>query len=108
MTKYVRGGGDLYARDRYGNPPLHVVSVCVLSLHDVYHHARATLSLRVSVKDRLGSDVKTKAGIMFLGGVVYRIYVRVVMIRNVGVGLCRVAHHTPSAAARERDQSVCT
>eukprot|EP00904_Undaria_pinnatifida_P011106 jgi/Undpi1/7125/HiC_scaffold_22.g09599.m1 len=24
VTKYVRSGGDLYARDRYGNPPLHV------------------------------------------------------------------------------------
>lgn len=25
ITTYIRAGGDLYAQDREGNPPLHVV-----------------------------------------------------------------------------------
>lgn len=43
ITTYIRAGGDLYAQDREGNPPLHVVRVLRRALHMPYMYAPARL-----------------------------------------------------------------
>lgn len=58
-------------------------------------------------KDRLGSDVKSKAGIMFPGGVVYRTY-HSHDTYGMSVLGCAELRIAPQCWARERDRSVCT